>query len=193
LTHGVHRRYTHSTLKLAGTLDNASGVAAPNIPVALWAQPATGGNFTQVAQTATDGAGAWTLTAPPAASRTLTIVTGADVQPATATSSISVREAVTPVLSLHVTTPGRGRIIFGGHLTIAPLGTPRPLVLIETRGPNGWEVVGSPIRVNPNGTFHYTYRSSPLTLDRRFSFRATTPRTALWQPARSTTRSAVID
>ena len=127
LTHGVHRRYTHSTLKLAGTLDNASGVAAPNIPVALWAQPASGGNFTQVAQTTTDGGGAWTLTAPPGASRLLTIVTGADAHPATATTSISVRETVSPVLSLHVTTPGRHRIIFNGHLTIAPLGTPRPL------------------------------------------------------------------
>jgi hypothetical protein len=96
------------------------------------------------------------------------------------------------VLSLHVTTPGRGRIIFSGHLAITPLGTPRPLILIETRGPHGWEVVGSPIRVNPDGAFHYTYRSSPLTVQRRFSFRASTPRTSLWRAAQSTTRSAVI-
>ena len=96
------------------------------------------------------------------------------------------------MLSLHVTTPGGGLIAFAGHLAVAPLGHPRPLVFIQTRGPQGWEVVGSPIRVSPRGDFRYIYRSSPLTFGRSFTFRAVTPQTALWQPAQSPIRSAVV-
>jgi len=49
-----------------------------------------------------------------------------------------------------------------------------------------------PIRVGHHGAFHYTLRSSPLTLRRRFSFRNTTPQAALWRAAHSTPRYAVI-
>jgi hypothetical protein len=103
-----------------------------------------------------------------------------------------VRETVTPVLSLHVATPGGGRIVFSGRLAIAPLGAPRPLVFIQTRGPDGWEVVGAPIRVDPDGAFRYVYRSSPVTFGRSFSFRAETPATGLWDTATSPTREAVV-
>jgi hypothetical protein len=192
LTSGVRRLYSHSGLKLSGTLENESGVAAPDVTVALWQQPANGGAFIQLAHTTTDGTGGWTLTAPPGPSRLLSVVAGVNAQAATATSSVSVRETVTPVLSLRVSTPGRGRIVFTGKLAIAPLGKPRPLVFIQTRGPDGWEEVGSPIRVSANGSFRYVYRSSPITFRRRFSFRAATPATALWQPAQSPAHSAVV-
>jgi hypothetical protein len=134
----------------------------------------------------------WTLTAPHGSSRLLHIVAGAKAQAASAANSVSVRETVTPLLTLHVTTPGGGRIVFSGRLAIAPLGQPRPLVFIQTRGPDGWEVVGSAIRVGPDGSFHYSYRSSPLTFGRSFGFRAVTPQTALWQAAQSRDHSAVV-
>ena len=82
--------------------------------------------------------------------------------------------------------------MFTGRLQVAPLGRPRPLIFVQTRGPNGWEEVGSPVRVGPNGNFDYVYRSSPLTLARRFSFRAATPQTTLWQPAQSPVQSEVV-
>jgi hypothetical protein len=192
LTSGVRRSYSHSGLKLSGTLEDASGVAAPDVPVALWQQPASDGAFTELAHTTTDGTGGWTLTAPPGPSRLLRVVAGATAQAATAPSSVSVRETVTPGLSLRVTTPGGGRILFTGKLAIAPLGQPRPLVFIQTRGPDGWEEVGAPIRVAANGGFRYVYRSSPVTFGRSFSFRAASPATALWQPAQSRTHSAVV-
>ena len=192
LTSGARRLYSHSSLKLSGTLNNASGVTAPDVPVALWQQPANGGAFTELAHTTTDGTGGWTLTAPPGSSRLLRVVAGVKAQAASATSSLSVRETVTPGLSLHVSTPGGGRIVFTGKLAIAPLGQPRPLVFMQTRGPDGWEEVGSPIRVDTNGDFRYVYTSSPVTLGRRFSFRAATPATALWQPAHSPVHSAVV-
>jgi hypothetical protein len=192
LTRGVRRLYNRSSLRFAGTLKDSSGVAAPGVPVSLWAQPAAGGEFSEVAHTIANAAGAWTLTAPRGSSRLLHIVAGAKAQAASAVNSVSVRETVTPLLTLHVTTPGGGRIVFSGRLAIAPLGAPRPLVFIQTRGPDGWEVVGSPIRVGTDGTFRYVYRSSPLTLGRRFSFRAVTPQTALWQAAQSQDHSAVI-
>jgi hypothetical protein len=162
------------------------------VPVTLWAQPASGGDFSELAKTMTDGAGAWTLTAPRGSSRLLHVVAGADVTAASATSSVSVRETVTPVLSLHITTPGGARIVFTGQLAISPLGTPRPLVIIEVRGPEGWQAVGAPTRVGPHGHFRYTYASSPLTIGRSFSFRAETPATGLWQTALSPTRKAVV-
>jgi hypothetical protein len=105
---------------------------------------------------------------------------------------VSVRETVTPVLSLQIATPGGGRIVFTGRLQVAPLGQPRPFIFIQTRGPDGWEEVGSPVRVGPHGNFDYVYRSSPLTLGRRFNFRVTTPQTTLWQTAQSPVSSAVV-
>jgi hypothetical protein len=192
LTSEVQRLYNHSALTLSGTLESTSGVPAPGVPVIMWAQPAGGGSFTKLARTTSNGAGAWTLTAPAGPSRLLRVVAGANATAASAADSISVRETVTPVLSLHVATPGGGRIVFTGRLQVAPLGKPRPFVFIQTRGPDGWQEVGSPVRVGAHGSFDYVYRSSPLTLRRRFSFRAATPQTTLWQPAQSPVRSAVV-
>jgi hypothetical protein len=122
----------------------------------------------------------------------LRVVAGADATVASAADSVSVRETVTPLLSLHVATPGGRRIVFTGSLRVAPLARPRPFVFIQTRGPDGWEEVGSPVRVGANGRFDYVYRSSPLTLGRRFRFRAATPQTTLWQLAESPVQSAVV-
>jgi hypothetical protein len=192
LTRGVRRLYSHSSLRLAGTLKNSSGVAAPGVEVSAWAQPATGGAFSELAHTTTDATGAWRLIAPRGTSRLLRIVAGTKAQAASAANSVSVRETVTPVLALHVTTPGGRRIVFTGRLEVGPLGRPRPLVFIQTRGPDGWEVVGSPIRVNRDGSFRYVYRSSPITEGRQFAFRAQTPATGLWDTALSPTREAVV-
>jgi len=192
LTDGVRRLYTHSSLKLSGMLKRASGVAALDVPVAVWQQPASGGAFSEVAHTTTNGAGAWVLAVPRGSSRLLRLVAGAKAKAASAASSVSVRETVTPVLSLHVATPGGGRIVFTGKLAIAPLGQPRPLVFIQTRGPGGWEVVGSPVRINADGAFTYVYPSAPVTQGRRFAFRAETPATGLWDAALSPTREAVV-
>ena len=191
LTSGVRRLFSHSALNLSGTLESTAGVAAPGVPVSLWAQPASGDSFNELATATSDGAGAWSLTAPRGSSRLLRVVAGANAT-ATSLASVSLRETVTPVLSLHVSTPGGGRIAFSGQLAIAPLGQPRPLVFIQTRGPDGWEVVGSPVRVNPHGKFTYGYRSSPVTEGRQFAFRAETPATGLWHTALSPTREALV-
>ena len=58
-------------------IERVSGVTAPDVPVALWQQPANGGAFTELAHTTTDGTGGWTLTAPPGSSRLLRVVAGA--------------------------------------------------------------------------------------------------------------------
>jgi hypothetical protein len=192
LTSGVRRPYSRSAMQLAGTLEDSSGVAAPGIAVTLWAQPASGGRFAELARTTTDASGAWALSAPRGSSRVLRILAGSGAKVASAAGSVSVHETVTPALSLHVGTPGGGRIVFTGRLGIAPLGDPRPLVFIQTRGPDGWEVVGSPVRVNASGDFRYVFRSSSPTLGRRFSFRALTPQTTFWQPGQSAIRSAVV-
>jgi hypothetical protein len=192
LSRGVARRYPNSALKLTGTLKSSTGGAAPGVSVALWARPAGTGKFILVSRTSTDGTGTWTLAAPRGPSRLLRVVAGSSATPTRTVNAASVTETVTPALSLHVATPGAGRIVFTGRLTIAPLGDPRPFVFIETRGPDGWEEVGSPVRVDATGHFRYVYQSSPLTLGRRFNFRATTPATESWQDAHSTTRVAEV-
>jgi hypothetical protein len=192
LTRGIARLYSHSAIELSGKLKTPTGVTAAGVPVTLWTQPANGGAYKQLSQTTTNRSGAWTLHAPPGPSRLLRVLAGQAPQHVSAKPAITVNETVTPTLSLNVATPGNATLIFTGQIGITPLGKPRPLVVIETPGPNGWEAVGAPIRVGPHGGFRYTYRSSPLTLHRTFQFRAVTPATPLWQRGQSPTRAAVV-
>jgi hypothetical protein len=192
LTGGITRLYSRSAIELAGVLKTKGGIAATGVPVTLWTQPPSGSAYKPLSETTTTTSGSWTLKAPPGPSRRLRVVAGPTPQPASAQTAITVEETVAPTLSLHVATPGNATLIFTGRMAIAPLGEPRPLLVIETPGPDGWEAVGTPIRVGPHGRYRYTYRSSPLTLHRRFKFRAMTPATALWQRGQSPIRAAVV-
>jgi hypothetical protein len=188
----VSRSYDHSALTLSGTLNTAAGAIAPGVTVALWASPAAGSTFSVLTQTTTDGAGRWVLRAPAGASRVLRVVAGVGAQPATSPSAVSVNEAVTPSLSLHVATPGKATLVFTGRLAITPLGTPRPQILVEVRAPRGWQAVGAPVRVDASGRFRYVYPSSALLIGHRFVFRVTTPATSSWGAAVSRVREAVL-
>jgi hypothetical protein len=190
----VRRSFEHSALTLSGELRNPAGVAAPGVPVSLLAHEGdhASGSFGVLAKTTTDGAGQWVLHAPRGPSRMLRIVSGAGAQAASARASVGIGETVSPTLGLRVSTPGGARLAFSGRLTISPLGSPRPLVLIETRAGREWQAVGHAIRVRANGTYSYLYTSSPLTLGRRFAFRAVTPATGLWQTGSSPVREAVV-
>jgi hypothetical protein len=188
----AHRTYDQSALPLSGTLENAAGVTAPGVTVALWASPADSSHFTEVAHTTTDGTGAWSLHAPRGPSRVLRVVAGAGARPSSSASAVSVTETVTPSLSLRVGTPSGARLVFTGRLAISPLGTPRPLVLIEVRAASGWQAVGEPVRVAADGRYRYAYPSSTLLIGHRFAFRATTPATSLWQTGLSRTKDAVL-
>jgi len=176
LAHGVKRSYQNSALTLSGTLRNAAGVPAPGVVVSLLAKPAANHDAvgTVLATATTNASGAWTLQAPRGLSRQLSIVYGAPPSSAVG-SSVAIDEAVRPSLSLNVRTPGRAQLVFTGQLAIAPLPSPRPVVLIEVRGRGGWQAVGVPVHVGPTGRYHYEYPSSPLTVGRAFAFRAATP------------------
>jgi len=188
----VSRSYDHSALTLSGTLNTAAGAIAPGVTVALWASPAAGSTFSVLTQTTTDGAGRWVLRAPAGATRVLRVVAGVGAQPATSQSAVSVNEAVTPSLSLHVATPGKATLVFTGRLAITPLGTPRPQILVEVRAPRGWQAVGAPVRVDASGRYRYVYPSSALLIGHRFAFRVTTPATSSWGAALSRVREAVL-
>jgi len=186
------RAYSRSGLTFSGTLVNEAGVPASGVTVSLWAQPSSGGPFEQLAQTTSTGTGTWTLSAPRGASRLLRVLAGAGAQPSSAHSAVSVSETVVPSLTLRGTSPGGARLVFSGHLAIAPLGSPRPIVFVEVRGPEGWQAVGAPVRVGAGGDYRYVYRSSPFTIGRRFVFRAVTPATALWPEAASAMRDVEV-
>jgi len=188
----VRRAYSHSALTLSGTLDSTAGVAAPGVTVALWASPANSSTFSELGETTTDGTGAWSLRAPAGSSRVLRVVAGAGALPATSPSTVGVTETVAPTLSLRIATPLGAKLVFSGKLAISPLGTPRPLVLIEVHAASGWQAVGAPVRVAANGRYRYVYPSSPLLIGHRFAFRATTPATSLWQTGVSPVEKAVL-
>lgn len=188
----VRRTYKHSALTLSGTLDSTAGVAAPGVTVALWTSPANGSTFSELGETTTDGTGAWSLHAPAGASRVLRVVAGAGASPATSPSTVSVAETVAPTLSLRIATPAGAKLVFSGKLSISPLGTPRPLVLIEVHAASGWQAVGAPVRVAADGRYRYVYPSSPLLIGHRFAFRATTAATSLWQTGLSPVEQAVL-
>jgi len=192
LARGVSRTYPRSGLTLTGAVNTATGTSAPGVQISLLAQPAGGGTFSQIAHTTSNATGTWTLTARRGPSRTIRIVAGPNPKAARTAREIGFHETVTPLLTLHVATPGQGRIVFTGRLDISPLGQPLPLILVQTRGPDGWEVVGSPVHVDRAGRFRYVYRSSPLTFGRRFTFRATTPQAPDWQQANSGVKQAVV-
>jgi hypothetical protein len=105
---------------------------------------------------------------------------------------VSLNEAVTPSLSLHVATPGKATLVFTGRLAITPLGTPRPQILVEVHAPRGWQAVGAPVRVDASGRYRYVYPSSSLLIGHRFAFRVTTPATNSWGAALSRVREAVL-
>jgi len=193
LARGVTRSYDSSQLTLSGTLKTPAGVPAPGVPVSLLATPGTDptGTGKVVASATTNASGAWTLNVPRGASRELRIAYGTPPS-TTSASSVSFAETVHPSITFKVTAPGRTRLVFSGRLAIAPLGTPRPLVLVEVHAPSGWETVGSAVRVNSSGRYRYTYKSSAITIGRRFSFRATSPATSAWHAATSATRKAVV-
>ena len=98
-----------------------------------------------------DEAGGWTLRAPRGPSRTLTIASGARPDPASA-EAIRIRQAVRPRISLRVEALGRGRLRFSGRMRFEPLGSPRPLVRIQTLNTSRrWKGVGSSVRVSRLG------------------------------------------
>jgi hypothetical protein len=187
----IVRSFEHSALRLKGRLRSSSaGVPAPGVTVTLSQRAGNhpSGPARVLARTTTNAAGRWRLHATSGPSRALRISYGKHTG-----QSITITEIVRPSLSLHVASPGGGRIVFAGRLRIRPLGSPRPLVTIQTRAPrSGWETVGVPVRVQRNGDYRYTFTSSPLTYGRRFTFRAVTPSTSLWRSARSPVRKAVV-
>lgn len=191
LTERLARSFDASALTLSGELRNSVGVPVPGVTMWLTAQQ---GNTPQGApvvldHATTNAAGAWLLHARKGPSRLLSIVYG---DTASAQNGVAIKETVRPSLGLRVDTPGGRRIVFGGRLAISPLDSPRPLIIIETLAGRTWQAVGNPVRVKPNGSYRYVYNSSPLTVGRRFAFRATTPETNLWQAATSPARWAVV-
>jgi hypothetical protein len=186
--------FAASALTLSGELRNPAGAPAPNVTVSLLAQEGSppAGSLVVLAHTTSNAAGEWVLHAPKGPSRLLRIVYGSATNAANASAGVVISEIVSPVLDLHVGTPGGARLVFSGRLAISPMGSPRPLVTIETKAGQEWEAVGHAIRVNANGTYRYVYHSSPLTLGRRFVFRAQTPATSLWQAARSLIHEAAV-
>ncbi|MEA2218387.1 MAG: hypothetical protein QOJ35_1013 [Solirubrobacteraceae bacterium] len=191
LVGGVRRGWTRSALALSGTLRNSAGVPAPGVLVTLFAQSAGQGETAPVARTTTDAAGHWVLPAPQGPSRILTIAYGEQPDPASPLA-IKIRETVKPAVSLHVRALGGGRLRFSGRVGIAPLGTPRPLVVIQTRNGKHWQAVGTAIRVRPSGAYSIIYDGGPNVIGGSYVFRTVAHATALFATGISPIRRAVV-
>jgi hypothetical protein len=180
LVGGVRRAWGRSALTLSGTLRSTAGVPAPGVLVTLFAQTAGQGEQQPVARTTTDASGHWILVAPQGASRILTISYGESPNPAAALA-IKLRQTVTPDVSLHVRPLGRGRLRFSGRLQINPLGSPRPLIAIQTRNrQKHWQAVGSSLRVRPSGAYSIIYNGGPNVIGGSYAFRTVAHATSLF-------------
>jgi hypothetical protein len=192
LRKAMSRPFDRSELRLSGTLRAHSGFQESGTPVSAWAQPASGGAFSELASTTANASGIWDLTVPKGASRVVCIVAGTGARPTEASEGLTIHERVSPSLTLRIQTPGAGRLVFSGHIYPYSLSASPTLALIEAKGANGWEVVGAPVHPNAQGAFRYAYQSSPITLGRAFDFRATTTATSLWSSGNSPTQVATV-
>lgn len=181
LLRGVRRSYADSSLTLSGTLTTPQGAVAPDVPVYLLAREGNypGGAETVVASTTSDAAGDWSVTAPKGSSRTLR-VSSSEAGAASTQSAGTVKESVTPTVSLRVGDSTGGRLSFTGRVSVSPLVRPLPIVVVEASGDGRhWQIVGRQVRANSQGVYRLSY-SSPLSVGGRFAFRAATPETSLW-------------
>ncbi len=182
LLRGVRRSYENSSLMLSGTLTTPQGAVAPDVPVQLMAREGNdpgGGGEMVIASTSTDAAGDWSLTAPKGPSRTLRVGYG-QASAASAQAGTTVKESVSPSVSLRVQDRRGGRFSFTGTVMVSPLARPFPLVVIEASGDGRhWQVVGHEVRTGAKGHYRLAYRS-PFSVGGRFAFRASTPETSLW-------------
>jgi hypothetical protein len=179
----IRRSYNRSWLALTGFVLTPSGAPAPGVGVTAQAQPVAGGRFVTIAHSTTDGAGRFSLSVPRGASRNLQLAAGGGV--------VALREIVTPNLSLRVRSASGGRLVFTGRLTVAPLGNPRPLVIIADRTSTGWQQLAT-VRVGRRGSFLYVYHASRLLTGYRFAFSVSTPATSSWDGSSSRIREAVV-
>ena len=191
-TRGVRNIWAQSDITLSGTLRSGSGLPAAGVGVALFARSAMETTPRVIAHATTDDAGRWTLRAPRGPSRTLTITYGARPDPGSA-QAITVRQRVRPSISLRVTALGGGRLHFSGRLRFEPLGSPPPLVEIQTLYPSGrWEIVGTTLRVSGSGAYSVTYYGNPDTIGGSYAFRTLARATPLFSRGVSPIRRVVV-
>jgi hypothetical protein len=184
LTRGVRNVWPRSAITLRGTLRSSAGVPVAGVGVALFAKSAFDVTPRVVAQATTDTAGRWTLRAPRGPSRTLTISYGARPDPASA-HAISIRQIVRPTISLAVKVLGGSRLRFSGSMRIEPLGSPLPLVEIQSLQADWrWRPVvrgkGRRVRVSASGAYSVTYNGGSKVVGYSYAFRTVAYGTALF-------------
>jgi hypothetical protein len=189
---GVRRVWRRSALTMSGTLRSTVGVPAPGVLVTLFAKGAGEAGAQAVARTTTDAAGHWVLAAPRGASRVLKVIYGESPDPASPLA-INVRQIVKPDVSLRVRALGRGRLRFSGRVRIDPLGSPRPLVVIQTRNrARKWQAVGSSLRVSKTGAYSIAYDGGPNVIGGSYAFRTVVHATSLFAAGVSSIRRARV-
>ena len=186
LVRGVRRRWARSSLTLSGALQNSAGVPAPGVAVKLLAQNGREGKPIVVASTTSDAAGRWVLRAPRGPSRALMITYGTGAQ-----GAVTLKQTVTPAVTLRVQPLGGGRFRFRGRLRVSPLGSPLPLVVIQVHKGRHWQDVGSAMRVTRSGTFTLTYSGGRDVIGLPYAFRAVAHATRLFGTGISPPRTTV--
>jgi hypothetical protein len=177
---GVKAGWSRSALTLSGTLQHSAGVPAQGVLMTLFARHAGQDAPQPVARATTDAAGHWVLAAPRGPSRVLAIVSGEQPDPASA-QAIKIRQTVKPNITLRVQPLGGGRLRFSGRLKIAPLGSPRPLVVIQTRNhAKRWQAVGTDLRVSASGAYSIIYDGGSNVVGGSYSFRTVAHATSMF-------------
>jgi hypothetical protein len=182
-THALRRSYRRSGFVFSGVLLSPAGVPASGVNVVARARSSENDALSIIASTTTDATGRFSLSVPRGVSRLVDVIAGSGI--------VAVKEYVRPNISLRVSSVPGDLLLFTGHVSVAPLGSPRPLVVISDRTDRGWQQLGT-VRVGVRGSFRYVYKASRLLTGYRFSFRASSPATASWATGSSPARLATI-
>lgn len=192
-TRGVRNVWEESAIRLSGTLRSSLRLPVAGATVVLFARSALDSTPRIVGRATTNAAGRWTLRAPRGPSRTLTIAYGARPDPASR-RVIKIRQTVRPRISLRVEAVGDGALRFTGRLRVEPLGSPPPLIMIQTRHKEQrvWQPVYSTLRVSPTGAYSVMYPGKGNVIGERYAFRTRAYGTALFATGVSPIRSVLV-
>jgi hypothetical protein len=101
-------------------------------------------------------------------------------------------QTVKPNVSLRVRALGDRRMRFSGRVRIRPLGSPRPLVVIQTLDGKEWTPLGSSIRVRRSGSYSIVHTGEPGNVGGRYAFRTAVHATSLFATGVSEVRWAKV-
>ena len=167
-------------LPSVGRLTGTDGAGVPNAPIAIEAQPRSGGAVVRLGSARTDSQGAFSFAIPPGSSRTVRYrYEGTDTnKPVSADLGTKVAAAARLLVDRRRLRNGQA-VRFTGRLLGKPIPKTGKVVALQAKVGRRWRTFATP-RANSKGIFKHRYRFTATTGVRRYAFRALVTREAAY-------------